>query len=622
MSETAPSAKPSSDPAFSAPPAQATSSSPPAASVLPKIRKPLGRTLGVGAVLGALVPLLVTAALLLDVNANAIKADASRLHAAVTDGLARVLNDTFANVERELQAASAALVDRARTQEERVAVAQALIGASPHLEAVAIYNGSGERLDVLRTSALELPFADTLPDNVDQSPSAPKVQRTGTQAIDNEPPRIQVAVPIVSDGQRTGTLLGWFSLGPVQAQVERLAALSMPGYADAIFVADSEGRFVAHATPSRAFGLESARSEPLVAGVTLSANENSQFAIQSEAVRADGTEVVGATLTLQGLAQGMVVVAQMPRSVVYASLRTMRVTAGAVVVVAAILAILAALLLARSMTGPIARLVDKAGALARRDFAAVRVPDKVSARQDELGVLGAAIAGAAQQLDESEAALLTETRLREGLGRYLPNQLVDLYVNNRQEDVLAGKRATVSVLFADVVGFTPMSAKLEPEKMCALLNDLFTILTEIVFKHGGTVDKFVGDSVMAFWGAPEEEPEHAAKAIEAARDMLRFLDVGNLRWKKRYDVEIRLAIGINTGEVVVGNLGSEKRLVYTAIGEAVNIAARLESVAGPMQILASRTTVDAANELEGAIPLGPQTLTGVDEPIDVYVIEI
>ena len=151
----------------------------------------------------------------------------------------------------------------------------------------------------------------------------------------------------------------------------------------------------------------------------------------------------------------------------------------------------------------------------------------------------------------------------------------------------------------------------------AILNQLFTILTEIVFRHAGTVDKFIGDCVMAFWGAPEDQPDHAARAVATAEDMLRWLDVGNEAWQAQYGVTIHLAIGIHTGEAVVGNFGSETRMEYTCIGDTVNVAARLEALARPQQILASRATRDAADGAD-YIPLGTHQVPGRVEPLELF----
>ncbi|HEY1098910.1 MAG TPA: adenylate/guanylate cyclase domain-containing protein, partial [Myxococcota bacterium] len=600
------------------PPAPATT--PAMVPSTPRVRRPLGLTLGLLALVAAIVPLVVAALLLFDVNADVVRADARALHTAVAQDLARAIDDAFDDARSDLGVVAAALVDADRPGDQRISIAVSLVSASRVLDAVGIYGADGTRIDVIGDgSAADLPttLPDTIAAHIDDGFIVGDVKSTSSTT----PSRLFVAMPISNNGVRTGAVATWISLGPVQEQVERLSALSLPGYANALFVVDRHRRFVAHTSPALAFNLDDGAREPLVAGLALAGDRPlaSNFVTQAEAVRVDGSSVVGTSISLAGAGSGFVVVAQMPTATVYASLDRMRRLAGIVVGGAAALALIGALVVARSITKPVKQLVDDAAALAARRFDAV---DGLPKRNDELAVLGGALHGAAVSLQASEKALLEETRLREGLGRYLPSQLVDAWVARRDRDLLAGKRTEVTVLFADIVGFTPLSAQMVPEDLTGLLNDLFTILTEIVFKHGGTVDKFIGDSVMAFWGAPIDDPDHAAKACEAARDMMRFLDVGNLRWKKRYGIEIKLAIGINTGVAVVGNLGSEKRLVYTAIGEPVNIAARLETVAGPMQILASRATVDAAREHDAAIAIGPHELAGVARPIDVFVIEV
>jgi class 3 adenylate cyclase len=194
-------------------------------------------------------------------------------------------------------------------------------------------------------------------------------------------------------------------------------------------------------------------------------------------------------------------------------------------------------------------------------------------------------------------------------------------VRREQEMGLGGARRDITVLFADVVGFTPLSEKLAPEAIVDVLNDLFTILTEIVFRHGGTVDKFIGDCVMAFWGAPEAQEDHASRALDAAKDMLRFIEIGNARWKKKHGIEIQLAIGVNSGAAIVGNIGSEVRLEYTAIGEVVNLAARLEAIARPQQILLTSSTKDAAGDMHDFIDIGLQQLAGRSTKLNVYSVE-
>jgi adenylate cyclase len=170
----------------------------------------------------------------------------------------------------------------------------------------------------------------------------------------------------------------------------------------------------------------------------------------------------------------------------------------------------------------------------------------------------------------------------------------------------------------DVVAFTPLTERLEPEQVVEILNHLFTISTEIVFRHGGTVDKFIGDSMMAIWGAPSTVEDHALRAVEAAEDILSWLEVANQHFRERYQTAIRLAFGINSGSCVVGNIGSDTRMEYTAIGDVVNVAARLEAIARPQQILVTRSTVDQLAGRFDCLSIGTKQLSGRATELEIF----
>ncbi|MEK7526101.1 MAG: adenylate/guanylate cyclase domain-containing protein, partial [Patescibacteria group bacterium] len=157
--------------------------------------------------------------------------------------------------------------------------------------------------------------------------------------------------------------------------------------------------------------------------------------------------------------------------------------------------------------------------------------------------------------------------LRKAFSHYVSEDVVKEIVANPDKLVLGGEKKTVTVLFSDIQGFTTISEKTQPEKLTSLLNDYLTHMTNIILANTGVVDKFIGDSVMAFWGAPLAEPDHAYKACLAALAMQR-VKVGKFNTR----------IGINTGEVIVGNMGSDTRFDYTVLGDTVNIASRLEGL--------------------------------------------
>lgn len=181
----------------------------------------------------------------------------------------------------------------------------------------------------------------------------------------------------------------------------------------------------------------------------------------------------------------------------------------------------------------------------------------------------------------------------------------------------SGERRLVTILFVDIRGFTATAERLPPERVVALLNDYLAAMTEAVFQHGGTVDKFLGDGLMAVFGAPLAYPDHAQRAFACASDMQAAFRQLQKRWQAQGVLRLGLGIGLSTGEVIVGNIGSNQRLDYTAIGDTVNTAQRLQSMATDSQVLLSATTqIHLTNTpLE---PLGFQKLKGKREAVEVF----
>ena len=148
------------------------------------------------------------------------------------------------------------------------------------------------------------------------------------------------------------------------------------------------------------------------------------------------------------------------------------------------------------------------------------------------------------------------------------------------------------------------------------MNELFSVLSEVVFRHGGMVDKFMGDCIMAVFGA-DEPADHAARAVACGEDMQRFVAARAPDWSRRFGLEVSLGIGIATGEALVGNLGSEARMEYTAIGDAVNVASRLEGLARPGQVLVPQRAADAAGAEFAFASLGQHALRGKQGTIEI-----
>ena len=211
-----------------------------------------------------------------------------------------------------------------------------------------------------------------------------------------------------------------------------------------------------------------------------------------------------------------------------------------------------------------------------------------------------------------------KTFLRRTFEAYFPPKVVTRLMANPTLIASAGERKELTILFSDVVGFTKRSATLPPDRIQAFLNEYFEAMVDIVFRYDGTVDKFIGDGLMVFCGDPEPQPDHAIRCVRMAVDMQAKIREISAQWEQKGEPTLQARIGINTGVVVVGNLGSVRRLSYTVLGSNVNLAQRLESNAPIGGILISHRT----NELlQGAIPtrlVGEIAVKGLDEPVEVW----
>jgi adenylate cyclase len=195
-------------------------------------------------------------------------------------------------------------------------------------------------------------------------------------------------------------------------------------------------------------------------------------------------------------------------------------------------------------------------------------------------------------------------RYRAQFIKYVSPDVVADILENREGLALGGKRRHITVLFSDVRGFTGISEKISPEQVVSFLSQYFDEVTQIVFKHGGTVDKFIGDGMMAVFGAPQSHCDDALRAVRTGLEMIEMVKAKGPEWSQILGKEPSIGVGINSGEAVVGSIGSELRSDYTAIGDTVNLASRLETLTKELgvPILISEST---AAEIKDALPLIP-----------------
>jgi adenylate cyclase len=201
---------------------------------------------------------------------------------------------------------------------------------------------------------------------------------------------------------------------------------------------------------------------------------------------------------------------------------------------------------------------------------------------------------------------------------YFPPSVVRKIMANPEMIASSGQKKELSILFSDIKNFTHHTANLSPDQIKKALNEYFEAMVEIVFHHEGTVDKYIGDGLMVFFGDPESQPDHALRSVRAAIDMQQRARVLQQKWEKDRGIPLQIRIGINTGQVVVGNMGSARQFSYTVLGSAVNLAQRLETNAPVGGILISQRTHDLVHHEIPTEGLGTIQVKGLEQPVSVY----
>lgn len=241
-------------------------------------------------------------------------------------------------------------------------------------------------------------------------------------------------------------------------------------------------------------------------------------------------------------------------------------------------------------------------------------------RPDHLELISAVAAQTAITVEtvKSHRRLAREEVARANYSRFLPEYVVKQMLENPNSFKLGGVNQPVTVLFSDIRGFTSMSETADPEEIVRILNRYFSAMTEVIFEHGGTLDKFIGDGIMALFGAPNATPDDARNAVNAAIGMQRRLEELNAEFIAEGRRPVAIGVGLHTGVATVGYIGSEIRSEYTAIGDTVNLASRLESNTSGGQILISDATAAAAGHGFDLRKREPITVKNRKQPVELY----
>lgn len=279
-------------------------------------------------------------------------------------------------------------------------------------------------------------------------------------------------------------------------------------------------------------------------------------------------------------------------------------------VVALILGVIVALFMSRLLTRPIDALVDGVTAIGEGNLEQ-RIELK---RKDEFGVLTRAF-------NEMAASLWEKEFIKNTFERYVSKELAQEILQNKEQLQLGGEEKEVTILFSDLRGFTSMSEKLTPAEVVSLLNIYFTRMIEVITSHQGMVDKFIGDAIMSLFGAPIRREDDPLQAVRCGLEMQRQMHFLNEDRRNKGLPPLIMGIGINTGPVVAGNIGSIHRMEYTVIGDTVNVASRLEGASRSGDVLITEATYVKIKESVRVTPLEPMVFKGKSSQINIYRVD-
>lgn len=232
---------------------------------------------------------------------------------------------------------------------------------------------------------------------------------------------------------------------------------------------------------------------------------------------------------------------------------------------------------------------------------------------DEIGALGEA-------LNEMAAGLAERDIVKDAFSRYVTKQVADEILRNPDVISLGGKRQEVTILFADIRAFSAFSESHEPEEVISHLNEYLSAMVDVIFEHEGTLDKYIGDAIMVVYGSPLPHEDDALRAVRTALDMKERLAGLNRKWKLEGKTQLKVGIGVNTGDVIAGNIGDIRRMEYTVIGDNVNLASRVESLTKEYNcdIIISESVYEKVQGKIDTKKLGVATVKGKSRPVEIY----
>ncbi|MCS6971671.1 MAG: adenylate/guanylate cyclase domain-containing protein, partial [Leptospiraceae bacterium] len=411
------------------------------------------------------------------------------------------------------------------------------------------------------------------------------------------------AVPFIAKGSERAlvALLAGDALNAL------LAAVKTKGSAVSLYAAmlvDPDKRLVAHSESRRFKPYQDMANHPAVDAAFRLSEKNIGTGVLRYAW--NGEHEYG---SFRKLNSGAILITTVNEGIAFEGVRWARITTILIALIILCLAVLFIYFFSRTISDPLKSLVE-----ATNRVRAGQYDTRVEASsRDEVGEL-------AQAFNEMTEGLREREQLKGAFGKFVNEEVARMVL--RGDLALGGELKTATVLFSDIRSFTTISEKLNPAEVVAFLNEYLSLMVEVIHQNGGIVDKFIGDAIMAVWGAPVSRDNDVENAVAAALGMRQALLEFNRKRGGRGKPAIRIGIGINTGEVLAGQIGSENRLEYTVIGDTVNLASRLEGLTKffGADILIAQSTYDLVKKQFACIPLKRVLVKGKSEAQRVYAV--
>ena len=534
----------------------------------------------------AILPLAVLGAVVLELQRSGLARAEKELETAVVDEAATQVAGDLDRVAEAGARIAALFGDESIETDARLRLIQDVVAHTPALGGAAFFDAEKHFVDAVVPSGKDDPFLHEAPDE------------TGFDVVKKGPGTGRFRWTVAFTKPMPGFLTVTLAENAIDDRLRDLSLVRF-GAAERVYLVDTSHRVLG--------GRNRKDNLPIFEQAQTPAAFNAELVMTTEFVD-HGVPKVATLRTMPK--QSWALVVERPTAEAFAALQRTRHALLVALAVFTTFAALAGLLVTRLSLRPLRPLMDLVARYGRRDFEA-----RSAVRSgDELQELGASLEKMADDIAAGETELAKRARFEENLKRYLPAEAAEAAARGDDGALdLGGAKRQVTVVFADVVAFTGFAEKTSPEKAVAFLNELFTILSEIVFRHDGMVDKFIGDCIMAIFRGPDS----GAQALAAAEDMHAFVSSNLPRWREAYSFDVELGIGVASGEVLLGNLGSSTRMEYTAIGDAVNVAARLEALARPRQTLTTAEVTRMCPE-HRFTSLGQHALRGKQQSVEVF----